>query len=332
MDNLELTIQNGNKLYYPSVLEGVIWELDRVSVPGKLTFDVMADNILNIEEGNVVRMRFGNINVFYGYVFTIKMNKDGTLKITAYDQLRYLKDKHSLIYYNQTATEVIQMIAEQFNLKLGTVDDTGFKIDRRVEDNKELFDIIQIALDKSMVNTGKLHVLYDDFGKLTLKNIENMWLPLLYDNDAAEDFEYITSIDTQTYNRIKVAYDNKETGKREIYMTEDSENISKWGVLQYYHKVDKPENAANMAKVLLELFNKKSKSLSLSNALGDIRVRAGSSFYIKLDIAETPVRKLMVVDKVKHKFNNGEHFMDLSLRGDIAIKYFTDTNGTVIVG
>ena len=158
-----------------------------------------------------------------------------------------------------------------------------------------------------------------------------MTLPLLYDNDTAEDFDYTTSIDNNTYNQIKIGFDNKETGLRDIYMARDTENIIKWGTLQYYDKANSVASAKEKAQKLLEWYNTKSKSLSMKNALGDIRIRAGSSFFIKLDIAETPVQKLMVAEKVKHTFKNGEHLMDLTLKGDIPMKYFTATNGTLIV-
>ena len=64
------------------------------------------------------------------------------------------------------------MIAKDFNLQCGEIADTGFVIDYRVEDSITLFDTIQNALDLTLINQ-KLYVLYDDFGKLTLKNIEN---------------------------------------------------------------------------------------------------------------------------------------------------------------
>ena len=331
MDNIELLIHKGNKIYYPCVLEGVTWETDRRGgSPGKLTFTIMNDSILDVEEGNVVTMKFGKYKVFKGFIFTIKFNSDGTLAITAYDQIRYLKNKHTLKYENKTASEVIKIIAGQFRLNIGTIEDTEFVIPYRIEDDTELIQMIYNALDKSMIITSKLYVLYDDFGELTLKNIENMKLPLLYDNDTAEDFEYETSIDKNTYNQIRITYDNDETGKREVYMTQDSENINKWGILQFCDKINKNVNGKVAAEKALEWFNKKTNTLTIKNALGDIRVRAGSSIKVKLDIPETPIRKLMTVDRVKHTFKNGEHVMDMNLNGALPLKYFTGTKGIII--
>lgn len=320
MDNVELTIRNGQTLYYPSMEEGINWETERKSSPGKLTFNVIGDTTLNIEEGNLVTFKVGDTNVFWGYIFTIKMNKDTTIKITAYDQLRYLKSKHSMVYRNSKANEVIKLISDDFKLKTGLLEDTEYIFDYRIEDNTSPFDIIETALSETTRQKKKIYVLYDNFGELTLKNIENMKLPLLYDNDTSEDFDYTSSIDSNTYNRIKIAYDNKETGKREIYTTEDSGNMSKWGVLQYYEKVTKVENAKSKGAALLYLYNKKSKDLTLKNAIGDLRVRAGVGIYVKLDLEYTQIEKCMLVEKAKHTFKNGEHFMDLTLKGDLYMK------------
>lgn len=331
MNNIELLIYNGNKVYFPVVLEDVTWETDRRGGgPGKLTFTIMNDRILDVEEGNTVTMKFGEYKVFKGFIFTIRFNSNGTLGITAYDQIRYLKNKHTMNYENKTASEVIKIIAAQFRLNVGTIEDTEWVIPNRIEHDTELIQIIYNALDKSMIKTSKIYVLYDDFGELTLKNIESMKLPLLYDNGTIEDFDYETSIDKNTYNQIRITYDNEDTGVREVYMTKDSRNINKWGILQFCDKIDKNINGKFAAEKALEWFNKKTSTLSVKNALGDIRIRAGSSIKLKLDIPETPIRKLMIVDKVKHTFKNGEHFMDMTLNGALALKYFTGTDGIII--
>ena len=81
-----------------------------------------------------------------------------------------------------TATQVIQKLADYFQLKVGTLADTKFVIDKRVEDNATLFDIIQGALDITLVNTKEVYVLYDSFQKLMLSKPIDMVVPLLIDN------------------------------------------------------------------------------------------------------------------------------------------------------
>ena len=79
------------------------------------------------------------------------------LYTSAYDQLRYLKNKDTYVYENKTATEVVQMIAADFNLSVGAMDDTGFKIESRSEPDKTLFDIILTALGLTTISTGQMY-------------------------------------------------------------------------------------------------------------------------------------------------------------------------------
>ena len=127
---------------------------------------------------------------------------------------------------------------------------------------------------------------------------------------------FYTVMDTKSpEERIKLIYDNKDTGKREIYITKDSNNINNWGVLQYFEKLNSNENAQAKADALLQLYNRKTRKLQIKNAIGDIRVRGGSSVIVQLDLGDLKVQNFMIVEKVKHNFKNGEHFMDLTLIG-----------------
>ena len=168
---------------------------------------------------------------------------------------------------------------------------------------------------RSIVYDNKLYVFYDDFGKLTLKDSEEMLLNLLIDEEAGQTFSYKSTINDNTYNQIKLTYDNEKTGKREVYMARDSSNIGKWGVLQHYESIDNPQGASAKADALLSLYNAKSKNLKITNAFGDLRVRAGSSVVVKLNLGDVSIQNFMLVEKVKHNFEKDSHFMDLTLRG-----------------
>lgn len=314
--NIELMIQNGNMIYFPAVEEGIELTLDRKGQAGKLTFTVVKDSTLNFQEGNPVRLAVDGTNLFYGFVFTKKRDKGPTIDVVAYDQIRYLiKNKDIIAYEGKKASDLIKMIAQDYRLNLGTIEDTGLIMDGGVEDNKTLIDIIQTALNTTLRETKKLFVLYDDFGKLTLKNIENMKLGLLIDEETGENFDYESSIDNQTYNKIKLAYDNEKTGKREIFIAQDGQHINDWGLLQYFESIDNVIGAAEKANTLLALYNQKTRHLSIKNALGDIRVKGGTSLVVALNLGDIVVNNLMVVDSVKHKFKEDEHLMDLILIG-----------------
>lgn len=313
----ELLIQHGSNIMYPPTVEGVTIEWERKGQPGKLTFEVVKTPGLSFQEGDPCRFSVDGSPVFYGFVFekARKGSMDQVITITVYDQLYYLKNKDTYVYTSKTASDVIRMIAEDFQLNVGSLADTGYIIASRVEDNKTLADIIQTALDETLKATSQMYVLYDDVGKLTLKNIGDMKMELLIDDETAGDFDYKTSIAAQTYDKVKLSYENKDTGKREIFIAQDSSNINQWGVLQYYEKIDSTANAKAMADALLNLYNTKTRTLKLKNVLGDIRVRAGTMLVVTLGLGDMNLSSYLMVEQVKHTFSNEQHFMDLNMRG-----------------
>lgn len=320
--NVELLVGNesGTKVYQPAVQEGIEWSTERKNTPGKLVFKVLKDDILDFSEGSPVRMRVDSDNVFFGFVFKQQRSKDQIITVTAYDQLRYLKNKDTKVYEGKTASQFTRMIADDYALNVGTLEDTGYVIESRVEENTSLFEMIANALDLTLTNTGEMFVLYDDFGKLTLKNLTSMYVGvpgayLMIDEETGENFDYTSSIDDNTYNKIKLTYDNEDTGFREVYIAQDSSNINKWGILQYFDTLQKGENGQAKADALLKLYNKKTRNLKITNAFGDNRVRAGSMVVINLDLGDIKLKNWMLVEKCKHTYKEGEHWMDLTLRG-----------------
>lgn len=313
----ELLIQHQGTVMLPPVVESVSIEWERQGQPGKLTADIVKTPGLSFQEGDPCRFSVDGTPIFYGFVFekARKGSMDQVITITVYDQLYYLKNKDTYVYSNKTAAAVIRMIAEDFQLNVGALADTGYTIASRVEDNKTLFDIIQTALDETLKATSQMYVLYDDVGKLTLKNIGDMKLGLLVDNETAGDFDYKTSIASQTYDKVKLSYENKDTGKREIFIAQDGSSINQWGVLQYYEKIDSTANAKAMADALLSLYNTKTRTLKLKDVLGDVRVRAGTMLVVMLGLGDMNLSSYLMVEQVKHTFSNEQHVMDLNMRG-----------------
>ncbi len=315
----ELYITHKGRVQKPVVEGSVTWETTRIGQPGKLTFSVVNDDDLDFQEGNPVIFKAGEKNVFFGFVFTKSRDKEQIIKVTAYDQLRYLKNKDTYVYTKKKASDVVKMIAKDFNLNAGEIADTGYVIPSRIRENMTLFDIIYDALDLTLLNRRKLYVLYDDFGKLTLKDVETMKIPdLVLGEYNSQNFSYTTDIDSDTYNKVKLYRENEDTGKREIYIAQDGKNMNNWGVLQYFDKVDEDTNAKVKAESILKLKNKKKRTLQLKDTLGDTRARAGTSAMILMrDIGDISVKQYMLIEKAKHVFSNDEHWMTLDLRGDI---------------
>lgn len=313
----ELVIQNGNMLYEPAISGNITWKTERKGYPGELKFDLVQDGIIKVTEGNAVRLKKDGTNIFYGFIFGKSGNKEKTINTTAYDQLRYFKNKDTYVYTNKTASEVIKMLAGDFNMQTGIIEDTGYKIPSRVEDNTSLFDIAQNALDLTLQNKNEIYTLHDDFGKLTLKNISSMVVNCLIEEETAENYNYKSSIDEQTYNKIKLTRDNEKTGKRDVFIAQDSSHINEWGILQYYEKINENVNGQAKADALLKLYNQRTRSLSIPKLIGDVRVKAGCMVPVKLKFDDISLLQLMLVEKCTHTFGESEHWMNLTLKGGV---------------
>ena len=312
---VELFIQHNSTIQFPVVEEGARLTLERKGTPGKLEFTVVKGPGLNFAEGDPVKLTVNGTAMFYGFVFKKKRDKGGTIDVVAYDQLRYLKNKDTITEEGLKASDLLKRIATDFRLNLGTVEDTGYTLETIVEENQTLFDMIQSALDETLMNTKQLYVLYDDAGKLTLKNINTMKLNLLIDEETGENFSYETSIDEQTYNKIKLAYNDEKTGKRELFIAQDGAKMNQWGVLQYFEEVQTKTGASAKADALLKLYDQKTRKLTIQNAFGDVRVRAGSAVGVALTLGDIVTNNYMVVNKVTHTFRGDEHMMELDLIG-----------------
>ena len=313
---------NGYELQYPIVEDGVKWETDRQGSPSKLTFKVYKDKNGNLafHEGDTVALQFNDPEagwkvIFSGYVFNKKRNKNGWIEVTAYDSLRYFKNKATYVYTNKKASEVVKMIAEDYKLTVGTIEDTSYVIGSRVEDNQSLFDIIQNALDLTLISTKDMYVLYTEEGKVCLKNAESMRTKVLINDLVAEDFDYTSSIDDETYTEIELFYDNDETNKREYYNAFDPTNMGKWGRLRLTESIQNPANAADRAHKMLELYNRKNRKLNIKNAFGNSECRAGASVLVNLGLGDINVNHYMIIEKATHTFKKGEYRMDLTLSG-----------------
>ncbi|GMQ62358.1 XkdQ/YqbQ family protein [Vallitalea maricola] len=306
---------NGNIHDISQLVTSITWDTVRVGKASELSFTLVIEKGLEISEGSIIYFKKDNIGIFYGYIFKIKRSSDETLSITAYDQIRYLLNKDTYVFKNKRADEIIKKIATDFNIKLGTIENTDYKIPLMVEDGQTLLDIIYKTLDNTLINTGKMYVLYDSFGSITLKNITSMFTDLIIgDSSLLTSYSYDRSIDGDSYNKIKLYKDNKQTGKREVFIVKDSSNIKKWGLLQYYEKVNDKLNEAQIRKranQLQSVKNRVVKGLSL-DCIGDLSIRAGNSIYV--DIKGIDLKQRFIVDNAKHNFSNNQHTMSLTLK------------------
>ena len=319
MNKMRLTIQHKGKVFEPPVEEGVAIEWERSGQAGKLTFTTLkigsgANTEMAFSEGDQVCFYYDGKLVFVGYVFTKKRDREHRIEVTCYDQIRYLKNKYTYVFENKTATQIIQSLCADFNLNVGAMDNTGYVIPAIAEENKSALDIVLTVLQETLANTGNSFVLFDNAGQLQLKNNANMVSNVVIKNDTAENFDYSSSIDDETYNSI-VLYYKGDDEKIQLFTANGGNTIPQWGLLRYFEEVKNPSIGQNKADSLLKLYNRKTRELKVTGAFGDISIRGGTLIPVQLDLGDIAANNYMLVEKVTHNFENDHYTMDLTLEG-----------------
>lgn len=312
--NIKITIQHKDVLYEPPIEDDVQIEWERSGTPGKLTFTVLKVSGLNFSEGDQVCFYHDNKKIFVGYVFSKSRDKKQRIKVTCYDQLRYLKNKYTYVFEKKTAAEIIKALCDDFGLNLDGMDNTNYVIPAIAEENKSALDIVLDVLEETLLNTGDMFVLYDEGGSIRVKNVANMMSTTLIYEDSAENFDYSSSIDDETYNSIVLYYKGDDDNIK-IFTASSEATIKQWGVLRYFEEVDTPTAAQNKANALLNLYNRKTRELKVSGAFGDPSVRGGTLIPVQLNLGDISTNNYMLVEKVTHKFTRDAHTMDLTLEG-----------------
>ena len=320
MYELLLDNKNGNVWDIGDSASDIAWKTGRAGKAGSLEFSFIKNPLyqhkaFTVNNGDVVRFKKDNSSIFYGYIFNIEEGSGDEVKITAYDQIRYLLNNATYVFKNSTASSILRRLAADFKLTLGKVDDTGYAVPSMIEDGQKLLDIVCKALDATLTQTGRNYFLFDDFGALSLRLSDDFLMDFyLGPESLLYDFSAKRSIDSDTFNRIKLYRDNQNTGRREVYQLDDSGSMAKWGLLQLYQSVNENYNGAQINQMLnglMALKNRESKSLQLE-ALGEVSVRAGC--YIPVVIEEFGINQPFLIEECTHNFKGSEHTMSLELK------------------
>ena len=323
-DSLELIIQSSE--------DGTIYDVSNITKDvstskaidnsaGKCSFSIDTNqNKIRFPMGSTVSLtvteggkRKGK---FFGYIFTAEPKGDN-VSITAYDQLRYLKNSESYVLTGTTMENLITLIGRDFNLRLGTIEGSRYILPERVEDNKALGDIIQRAIDFTLQGTGRQYIIRDEFGYLCCRDVSKLVTNAIIGNvSLLKDYSYKESIDSDVYNSVKLYKDNKDTGRREVYIAKDSDNQKRWGKLQLFQNIDEDvtdAQAREKAQQLLKLYNRVKRTLKLK-CQGIIELEPGDGIYLQLtDIPGVTFNQEAMISKIEDTYENGVHSMDLEV-------------------
>lgn len=318
---LELLITNArlNRAWdAASCTQSVSWETHRTGSPGTLKFTLVKAGDLNFLEGDTVRLSEDGELQFFGWVFTKSKNRWGEIEVTCYDRIRYLKANASYAFYDQAAGDILRQIAGDLQIDVSAVEDTGYRIPAVLEDDQGCLDILESALQQTLLNTGRIYNLYDDGKGLCLRDAAQMISNVIIGQSSyLTDYTYETDIDQQTYNSVKLARPNEGTGRTDTFVAQHSGNIAQWGLLQLYQSVDKEANDAQVqaqALATLEYYNRRLRSLKVSS-MGVPGLRAGQMVLMKIpDLGDISLDQYMLIESITHTWENDVHTMEIETK------------------
>jgi hypothetical protein len=322
--SLIIQSRNGEMRDYASVCESAEYSTNRTGSPGSLKLTLYKTAEADFHEGCRARLAVDGAAVFFGRVFTKSKDRWGMIEVTCYDQLRYLKAEASYRFEGYTAGEIIRKIASDLGrpgceLAVGEIEDTGYRIPELIKEEKCCLDIISEALELTALATGKIYAFYDDAGLLALKECSSLLSgDVLGSKSRATEYRYTTDIDKDTYNLVKLARPNEETGRADVYEFQSGASVALWGLLQKYEAVDGNMNAAQieeLGKTMLAYYDRTLRTLEMEGCLGIPGLRAGAMILVDIpDLGDISLRSFALLDKVTHRFESGAHLMDVEMR------------------
>lgn len=323
--DVRVTIHTKKGTIIPEVVTPIIYTTERFGRPGRAELNIYNNTKERISHGDIIKLYINEFPLFYGYIFGIEYSSsEKHMCVVAYDQMRYLFNDCSFVFESKSISEVFEAVCSDLNLTSGYCDDTALSLHSGnaplVYRSVPAIDILKDCIDIVLQEEGRLLVLFDDFGKLTIKDIAEMKYGKLLEPKNTELITTSTNIDESTYNRIRLKYgDGSETSLDGVYVI-NSKDQSDFGVLAKTIPLTDDieadeENLKKFGKNMLKLHESPVRNLKLNGVLGDPTLRAGMYVPVSFDLDVHVVAMNYCVKSITHKIDKGYHTMDISLEG-----------------
>lgn len=315
---LETSMQNRQQYDISELVSDLKWSTGLDSQPGTVSFSMIDDPVVFLRSGDIIELQIDGKKIFKGKTFIRGKNKEAKWKITAYDNMRYLKNEDTLIFQASSSSARFQKICQTQGLPYKVLDKSPYNCTPVIEDAHSYFSMLQDALGETRKSYGARYGIWDNYGTLEHFDLNRMITKVvLGDGSLMTDYSYDVSID-DAYNSVKVMREDKDKKKREIFTASHSGNIEKWGKLQMVETISDAElNSSQLQKQandLLKENNKETKTVSL-DSIGYVGLRAGNTFILRLsDLKKDGIGNdsLALITRCDHSFE-GAHTMSLEV-------------------
>jgi hypothetical protein len=310
-DDIDITLSAG----------GIAWQSAIAGLAVTLNFEVVKldakhTKIYLPQEGSIIRL-VTNIEVFRGIVLTVDGGSPNSNKYTAVDFGFYLnKNEETYQFTDASANSAISKICSDFDIPVDSICGIPFVFSKIYLD-KSSADIIWDILEQASPVTGYVYnfdVTPQGLRIYRLGDLQAAPYFRLSENtapynsvDLRGNVSHSVSIE-DLKNSVKVI-SGDEKGFVHLTTAQNSELITKYGLLQKVEKLDEKEtaNAAFIAAQRLRELSKKKETFSFEIIeSADSYTRAG--YEIEVDGAK------FIIEGTAHSIKNGIHYVKLDLR------------------
>ena len=292
-------------------------EMQLVAMPGNgMAWLTQARNGLDEKHGHLVQFSVNGQGQFKGYITRVAQREGSIVKVTARDQIFYLKSKDVLYTENMTASEIFTDICNRKSRMAHRVDAPANAVLPPYYHGTDytMFNAIKHAIDQAVVAENKQYLIRDEFGVLVFTEITELLTDLrLGDGEYALTYQYESNIEDGVYNHVTAFRANPDLGAFDSWRWHDSGTVRRWGQLNLFFEVDKNMTDAEIIALTekkLEFHNSPRETMSIT-ALGHLNIHAGNG--IGLNIGRIELQGNFWITKCRHLYRNNYHTMDLEM-------------------
>ena len=294
---------------------GMAFSFDLINNPLDKMF-----NRFEIPIGSKVVLSNNGANIFSGIIISYDRSSMSHYTYKAYDYGFYLNKSEAMIQFNNTSVSAaITKLCNENSIPVGAVTSINTNVSK-IYNGDKISDIIKDLLKLGTNELGTKFRLEVRDNKLYIDKYEDLIITAYYKparNVGGFDPANIPGSFNSTYSIEDMAtrvliISSSEKNATIRAKAEDSENISKYGLLTKVEKLDDKNNsqAVNIAKVKLKELNKVKRSFKIT-LFGDDKVRAGRM--LVFNQPEINLVGAFLVKNCTHKYNGRSHVMELDL-------------------
>ena len=296
---------------------------------GTMEISCVRDREVDLVNGDILSLKVDGVPMFYGWIFKKDLSAYDSVKYKAYDIKKYLAYKDADITGNETINEFFERICKMAGIPYKVVHTSSYKIPTKIHDGETYNTMLQYAIDQTFAGTGLRFCVRANGPTLELVECGQQQLNILIgDRSLLTDYQYSTDIEN-TYNAFKL---ERELGseeqkklneaqkvlKRKEFVKHDPENIKKWGILQYFEKMDSKWTDVQLnqrLEILNSTYNRETKELKLE-CLGNTECIAGNMVPVLIsDLEEEKVaqNQYSLITSASHTITHNDHTMSLDV-------------------